>query len=187
MRSRGRPRKYKWYSFKEIERGSTDSIQHLKWVSSNNIALQRIAAVGCPNCRSKSFELRHDEKYKLVRFHCLECRYETSYRINAPKPNGFQIRPLYKNGLQVGEEIVDHYHPLTERQRADASVFRTTRMVERGNAFLGGEWHIDIIGGISNQKRYYLDFEEVRLICNWNRLQIEHEKRLHQLESEARL
>ncbi len=159
--------------------------QYLKWASANNTGLQAISATGCPNCRDKDFEVRHDEKHKLVRFHCLKCSHETSYRLKMPKPGSFEIVPVFKNGVRVENKIVDRYHPVTSRQRNDALVLRFSRSVENGRIKLGGEWYVNAtVGGLHNQKRFYVSFEEAMLICSWNKMQAEHEKRLRELDED---
>jgi len=158
----------------------------LKWASANNVALQTVATTGCPRCRATNFELRHDKKHKVIRFHCIECRYETSYRIKVPKPGSFKIIPIFKNGIQVGDKIADSYHPVTKRQRSDALVLKFSRNVETGRMSLGGEWYVDsMVGGVHSSKRYYVSFEDVNLMCSWNRMQAEHEKRLRILEEDS--
>ena len=186
MTQRGRPRKHRWVSFKSLENEFSPEAQYLKWASANNNALQTIAATGCPNCHSENFELRHDNKYKIIRFHCIECRHETSYRIKTPKPGSFEVVPIFEKGIKVGEKIVDSYHPATKRQRNDALVLKFSRDVDNGRVSLGGEWYIDgVVGGVYNQKRYYANFGELMLTCSWNRMQAEHEKRLRELEGES--
>lgn len=186
MTQRGRPRKHKWLSFKDLGNKFSNDAQYLKWASTNNTALQTVAATGCPKCRGNSFELRRDKKYKIIRFHCVECRHETSYRIKMPKPGSFEIVPIFKMGIQIGEKIVDFYHPATKRQRSDAVVLRVSRGVESGRLSMGGEWYVDeVAGGAHNQRRYYVNFEEVMLVCSWNRMQAEHERRLHELEEDS--
>lgn len=183
MTRRGRPRKHKWFSFKDLENQFSPDAQYLKWASTNNIALQTIAATGCPKCRSDNFELRYDKKHKVVRFHCIGCRRETSYRVKMPKPGSFEVVPILHNGVQIGQKIVDYYHPATKRERSDALVLRVSRGVESGKIGLGGEWHVDgVVGGVHDQKRYYVSFEEARQMCDWYKMQAEHEKRLRELE-----
>ena len=185
MTQRGRPRKYTWLSLQDIENQLSADAQYLKWASANNTALQTIAATGCPKCQSTNIEFRHDEKYKIIRFHCAKCRHETSYRIKTPKPGSFQIVPILFDGVQIGEKIVDHYHPATKRQRSDALVLKVSSSVDSGRTSLGGEWFIDkVTSGLHDQKRYYTNFEEVMLVCSWNQMQAEHEKRLRKLEEE---
>ncbi len=186
MTLRGRPRKYTWFSFRDLKREFSSDAQYLKWASANNIALQTVAATGCPRCSSDNFELRHDQKFKVIRFHCIKCRHETSYRIKMPKPGSFEIVPILYNGVQIGEKIIDSYHPLTRRQRSDAFMLRATRGVENGRISLGGEWHIDgITGNLQDQKRYHVNFEEIMQLCSWNRMQTEHKKRLQELEEDG--
>jgi hypothetical protein len=187
MTQRGRPRKYTWFSSIDLETQFCSEAQYLKWASANNIALQAIAATGCPHCHRKKFELRHDKKYKIIRFHCLECNHETSYRPKMPKPGSFQIVPILHNGVKISEKIVDSYHPATKRQRSDALVLKFRHGIESGIISLGGEWHVDgKVGGLNDQKRHYLNLREVKQLCNWNRMQLEHEKRLQELEKETR-
>ncbi len=186
MTRRGRPRKHKWLYFKDLETDFSSDAEYLKWASANNVALQTVAATGCPRCHTDNFELRHDEKYRIIRFHCMECRHETSYRINVPKPGSFEIIPILVGGVKIGEKLVDSYHPATKRQRSDALVLKYSRAVENSRISLGGEWYItEAIGGVHDQKRYYVNFEEAMLTCNWNRMQAEHEKRLRELEEDT--
>jgi transposase-like protein len=185
MTRRGRPRKYTWFSSTALENSFSPEAQYLKWASANNIALQTIAASGCPRCNSDNVEFRHDKKYHIIRFHCIECRHETSYRIKVPKPGSYTIIPLFKHGVQVGEKIVDYYHPTTKHQRSDILVLRASRGIESGKISLGGEWCINMVaGGLHDQKRYYDSFEEALQICSRNRMQADHEKRLRDLEAE---
>ena len=186
MSQRGRPKKYKWFLLRDLDSQFTASAQYLKWASTNNASLQTIASLGCPKCQSKNIEFRHDRKYMIIRFHCIECHHETSYRIKPPNPSSFEVIPLFYNGIQIGEKIVDHYHPATKRQRSDALIMRVSRGVEGGRYSLGGEWYVDgVVGGIYSQKRYYNSFDEVMLVCNWNKMQTEHEKRLRKLEEDS--
>lgn len=186
MTRRGRPRKHKWFHVQALENASSRGGQYLIWASANNTALQTVAATGCPRCHSPDFEFRHDSKYKVIRFHCIRCRHETSYRIKTPKPGSFQVVPVLHDGVRIGDKIVDSYHPVTRRQRSDAVILRATRSVEEGRISLGGEWFVDnVAGGTHDQKRYYVNFGEAVLICSWNRMQAEHEKRLRELEQES--
>ncbi len=186
MGKRGRPRKHEWFSRKDLETTFSLHAQYLKWASANNVALQTLAARGCPECSDDSFELRHDRRHKIIRFHCFKCRYETSYRVKVPKPGSFEIVPVYENGFLVGEAIVDTYHPVTIRQRSDALVLNFCSGVESGRISLGGEWYVEhSTSGLRHQKRYYASFEEVMSICIWNRAQIEHERRLRNLEEDG--
>lgn len=186
MASRGRPRKYKWFSFKNLSHDYSKDAQYLKWASANNWAIQSVVATGCSMCHTYDFELRHDKKHKIIRFHCKNCRHETSFRIKTPKPGTFKIRPVFKDGIQINEKIVDSYHPLTERQRSDSLVIRILHRVESGNISLGGEWFADMVtGGSNNQKRYYLSFDEAVQICKQRNMQIEHERRLNEIERET--
>jgi hypothetical protein len=186
MTQRGRPRKHRWFPFKDLEYQFSPDAQYLKWASANNVALQTVAATGCPACHGDNFELRHDRKFKIIRFHCIQCRHETSYRIKTPKPGSFEIVPILHNGFQIGEKIIDSYHPMTSRQRSDALVLRVSRSIDNGRVSLGGEWYVDTaFGGVHDQKRHYASFDEVMLLCNWNRVQMEHEKRLRELEEDT--
>lgn len=142
--------------------------------------------MGCPRCQSLKVEFRHDQKLKIVRFHCVDCRHETSYEVKLPKPGSFETVPVILNGVQIGEKIVDHYHPATKRQRYDAIIVNRSRGIERGRTSLGGEWHTDqLVGSLASQKRFYFSFEEAALMCNWHQMQHEHEKRLRELEGEV--
>jgi hypothetical protein len=186
MTQRGRPRKHRWFSFKNLENEFSPEAQYLKWASANNTALQAVAATGCTKCRSMNIEFRYDKKYKIIRFHCFECGYETSYRIKVPKPGSFEIVPILTHGILVGEKVVDFYHPVTRRQRSDALVLKYSRSVENGKISLGGEWYVDgKVGGVYSQKRCYVSFDEAIILCSWNRMQTEHEKRLSELEKEC--
>ncbi|MCW3981739.1 MAG: hypothetical protein NWE81_01285 [Candidatus Bathyarchaeota archaeon] len=150
------------------------------------MSLQEVAATGCPRCQSLKVEFRHDRKHKIVRFHCVACRHETSYEVRLPKPGSFEIVPVMFNGVQIGEKIVDHYHPATKRQRYDAIIVNRSRGVENGRISLGGEWYSSkFSGSLPSQKRFYFSFEEAALMCNWHRTQLEHEKRLRELEGEV--
>lgn len=183
MTSRGRPRKHRWFSLDDLSSDFSLNAQYLKWASSNNLAIQSVAATGCPRCHCDNFELRLDRKYKIVRFHCIECLHETSFRVKMPKPGTFTIDPIFENGIQVGEKIVDRYHPLTQRQRSDILVMKTLQDVESGRISLGGEWYVGVVtGGLHGQKRRCLSLEEATRICNRNNMQIEHEQRLRELE-----
>jgi hypothetical protein len=187
MTQRGRPRKHHWLELQDLEESFSQDAQYLKWASANNMALQTLAATGCPRCHSLKSELRHDPKFKIIRFHCLACHHETSYRIKMPKPGSFYIVPVLTNGIQVGEKIVDSYHVATRRERSDALVARITQGVDSGRASLGGEWYVDgKAGGAHDQKRYFTSMEDVRMLCNLNRMRVEHEKRLRELEREAK-
>ncbi len=105
-----------------------------------------------------------------------------------PNPGSFEIVPVFVNGIRVGEKTVDYYHTATKRQRNDALMLRVSRGVESGRLSLGGELYIDgIIGGVYNPKRYYVSSEEVMLVCSWNRMQAEHEKRLRELEKDSKV
>jgi hypothetical protein len=90
------------------------------------------------------------------------------------------------SGVQIGEKIVDRYHPATKRQRCDAIIVHRSRRVEQGRISLGGEWHTGLSSGsLGTQKRYYFSFEEAAFMCSWHRMQQEHEKRLRELEGEV--
>lgn len=184
MTTRGRPRKHRWYSIRELETDQSPDAQYVKWASANNTALQTVASVGCPECNNGNVEFRHDKTYKIIRFHCRHCNHETSYRIKMPKPGSFQVIPHFENGIRIGDTVVDSYHPKTKRQRIDAQVLRFTHRIESGTFHLGGEWYVDaVLGGLHDQKRYYASFNEVVQLCRWNEMQREHEKRLRELEN----
>ena len=188
MVKRGRPRKYAWLTLRQLTNKYTPHAQYLKWASANNTLLQTISVVGCPKCQRKDIELRHDKKHRNIRIHCIRCGHETSYRIKTPKPSSYKIIPIIRNGIQLGQKIVDHYHPATNRQRSDAIIIRVSKNIEAGRTTLGGEWYINrTTTGLHDQKRYYVNFEEVGIICDWNKMQAEHEKRLRQLEKETEI
>ncbi len=187
MTQRGRPRKHKWLTLEQLTNKQTPHAQYLKWASTNNIFLQTIAAIGCPKCKSRNIELRHDKIHKIIRLHCIQCRHETSCRIKTPKPDSYQAIPLILNGVQLDQAIIDRYHSATKRQRIDAIVLKISRNIEKGRINLGGEWYVDNTAkGLHQQKRYFISFEEVKLVCDWNKMQAEHEKRLRQLENDAK-
>jgi hypothetical protein len=186
MSGRGRPRKYTWFNRKALVDDYSSEAQYLRWASANNMALQTVAATGCPRCKRHAYELRHDRVHKIIRFKCTECSHETSYRIKVPKPGSYEVVPVFHNGMQVGEKILDHYHPATKRQRSDAVVLKVSRGVNSGRISLGGEWFIGgSAGGLHDQKRHFTSFEEAFLICNCNKMLVEHEVRLRKLEEDA--
>lgn len=104
-----------------------------------------------------------------------------------PKPGSFKVVPVLKSGVQVDEVIVDSYHSATLRQRSDAIVLKVNHGVDVGRVNLGGEWYVDSrVGGVHSHKRYYANFEEIQIICSWNRMQAQHEKRLLELEKDMK-
>ncbi len=103
-----------------------------------------------------------------------------------PRPGSFDIVPVFEDGVHIGEKIVDSYHPATARQRSDALVLKAYRGVHTGRMSLGGEWYIEgVVGGLHDQRRHYLSFEEAMLVCIWNRMQVEHARRLRKLEEDT--
>jgi len=110
--------------------------------------MARVASNGCPRCKSRSFRLRHDEKFGNIRFYCQECRYETSFHIKKPTRDQLSVIPVYDDhGLLVGEKVVDIFHEQTERETVDAKVSRAEQRLD-----LGGEW-FDGTSGIEAQNR----------------------------------
>lgn len=145
---RGRPRKFQWIESKDISENHSSEAQFLKFASVNNPFMARIAFNGCPQCKSKNFMLRHDEKFGNIRFYCQECRYETSFHIKKPTRDQLSVIPVYDDqGLLVDEKVVDVFHEQTERETVDAKVSRTEQRLD-----LGGEW-FDGASGIEAQNR----------------------------------
>lgn len=147
-RKRGRPRKFQWTEFQDIGENRSPEAQFLKFASVNNPYMARVASRGCPQCNSKNFRLRHDEKFGNIRFYCQECGYETSFNIKKPTKNQLCVIPVYDNqGLLVDEKVVDIFHEQTERETVDAKVSMAEQRLD-----LGGEW-FDGVSGIESQNR----------------------------------
>lgn len=145
---RGRPRRFHWIEFKDIGEDYSPEAQFLKFASVNNPFMARVASNGCPRCRSKSFRLRHDEKFGNIRFYCQECRYETSFHIKKPTRDQLRVMPVFDDrGLLVGEKVVDVFHEQTEREMVDAKVVRAEQRLN-----LSGEW-FDGVSGVETQNR----------------------------------
>ncbi len=151
---RGRHRKHNWIEFQNLEQDTSQEALYLRWASVNNQALAQIALDGCPQCRRKSFRLRHDEKFNNIRFYCPDCGIETSFHIILPKQSLRSIEVYDEKGRLVGVKNVDDHHEKTSREDADARV-----MVSEQKLDLGGEW-FDGVSGTSSQSRY-LTREEV--------------------------
>jgi transposase-like protein len=122
-RKRGRPQKYKWIESNDLEKDYSAEAQYIKWASINNSALARLGYYGCPQCRSKNFNLRHDKKYENIRFYCQDCVYETSFRIKYPPKHSLRVITVYNDkGILIGEKTADNYHEKTTREIADSAV-----------------------------------------------------------------
>jgi len=145
---RGRPRKFQWIEFKDIGENHSPEAQFLRFASVNNPFMARVASNGCPQCRSKDFRLRHDEKFGNIRFYCQECGYETSFHVKKPTRDQLRVIPVYDDsGLLVDERVVDAFHEQTERETVDAKVSRAEQRLN-----LGGEW-FDGTSGVESQNR----------------------------------
>jgi hypothetical protein len=145
---RGRPRKFQWVESKDIGENHSAEAQFLKFASVNNPFMARVASNGCPQCKSKDFRLRHDEKFGNIRFYCQECGYETSFHIKKPTRDQLSVIPVYDvQGLLVDEKVVDVFHEPTKRETADAKVSRAEQRLD-----LGGEW-FDGVSGMETQNR----------------------------------
>ena len=145
---RGRPRKFQWIEFKNIGEDQSPEAQFLRFASVNNPFMARVASNGCPQCRSKDFRLRHDEKFGNIRFYCQECGYETSFHVKKPTRDQLRVIPVYDDsGLLVDERVVDAFHEQTERETVDAKVSRAEQRLN-----LGGEW-FDGTSGVESQNR----------------------------------
>ena len=153
-RKRGRPQKHEWIEFKDLDNNYSPEAQHLKWASVNNSALARPGSHGCPQCKSKNFKLRHDKKFKNIRFYCQECGHETSFRIKKPPKHNLRIIQIHNDkGILIGEKTADNYHEKTTREIVDSAVLLAEQKLD-----LGGEWFDGVIG-IHEQDRY-LTLEE---------------------------
>lgn len=151
---RGRHRKHNWIEFQRLEQDTSQEALYLRWASVNNQALAQIGHDGCPQCRRKSFRLRHDEKFNNIRFYCPDCGIETSFHIIRPKQSLRSIEVYDEKGRLVGVKNVDDHHEKTSREDADARV-----MVSEQKLDLGGEW-FDGVSGTFSQSRH-LTREEV--------------------------
>jgi transposase-like protein len=180
LRRRGRPRRFAWVEFKELAENYSSEAQFLKLASINNSLIANLAVSGCPQCAGKNFRLRHDKKHGNIRFYCPECKYETSFRIKKPPKNELQVVTIYdKQGMVVGEKLVDTFHPPTRREKADASVLRTEQKLD-----LGGEW-FDGTSGLSTQNRYLTREEALRRIAR-RKMRAQMEAILREIEEEEK-
>jgi hypothetical protein len=153
-RKRGRPQKHEWIEFKDLDNNYSPEAQYLKWASVNNSALARPGSYGCPQCSSKDFKLRHDKKFKNIRFYCQECGHETSFRIKKPPKHNLRFIQNYNDkGILIDEKTADDYHEKTTREIVDSAVLLAEQKLD-----LGGEWFNDV-SGIQEQDRY-LTLEE---------------------------
>src|SRR4030065_157380 len=149
MRTWGRPQKHEWIEFKDLDNNYSPEAQYLKWASVNNSALARPGSYGCPQCSSKNFKLRHDKKFKNIRFYCQECGHETSFRIKKPSKHNPRIIQIYNDkGVLIGETSADDYHEKTTREIVDSAVVLAEQKLD-----LSGEW-FDGVSAIHEQDRY---------------------------------
>lgn len=177
---RGRPRKFEWYLFSELDGNHSPEAQLLKLASVNNPMIANLAVSGCPQCASRSFRLRHDRKHDNIRFYCPDCKHETSFHIKTPPKNELQTFPVYnKEGVLVGEKVVDRFHEQTKREKADAVALRTEQRLD-----LGGEW-FDGTSGISSQSRYLTRKEALERIAR-RRMKAQIKAMLTEIEEEEK-
>ena len=159
QRRRGRPRKFEWIEFEDLNHNHSLEAQYLKFASVNNPLLARLASYGCPLCESTNFRLRHDKRFENIRFYCEKCKYETSFQARKPTRNEPRIILIYdERGILVGEKIADDFHERTKREIADLAVASAER-----NTDLGGEW-FDGFSGTHMQNRYLTREEAINLI-----------------------
>ncbi len=179
-RKRGRPPKHEWIDFKGLDNNYSSEAQYLKWASVNNSALARPGSYGCPRCSRKNFRLRHDKKFKNIRFYCQECGHETSFRIKTPPKHNLRITQIYNaEGIQIGERIADDYHDKTAREIVDSAVLLAEQQMD-----LGGEW-FDDVAGIQEQDRY-VSLEEALERTRRNYLKTKLEASLKETEFEIK-
>jgi hypothetical protein len=148
MKTRGRNRKHNWTDFSSIENDTSFEAVYLKWASVNNPALAKCGHDGCPQCRRKSFRLRHDKEFDNIRFYCPDCHFETSFHIIPPKKSLSEIEIYDDRGILIGTKTADSYHEKTKREDVDQWV-----MISEQRLDLGGEW-FDGTSGASSQSRY---------------------------------
>ena len=178
MRKRGRPQKHEWIEFKDLDNNYSPEAQYLKWVSVNNSALARPGYHGCPQCKSKTFKLRHDKKFKNIRFYCQECGHETSFRIKNPPKQNLRIIQIYNDkGVLIGERTADDYHEKTTREIADSAVLLAEQKLD-----LGGEWFDGVVG--IHERDRYLTLEEALERIKGNRMKAMLEAMLKETEYE---
>src|SRR4030066_498859 len=191
MRTWGRPQKHGWSEVQVLDTNSWREASYLKWACVNNSALARPGSYGCPQCSSKNFKLRHDKKFKNIRFYCQECGHETSFRIKKPPKHNLRIIHIHNDkGILIGEKTADNYHEKTAREIVDSAVLLAEQKLD-----LGSEW-FDGVSGIHEQDRY-LTLEEAleRIKRNYMKTMLEamlketeyekEEDRLGDLETET--
>jgi hypothetical protein len=176
---RGRRRKHEWIEFPTIEHDSSFEALYLRWVSVNNPALAQCARDGCPQCRGKSFRLRHDRKFNNVRFYCPCCGFETSFHIIRPKQSFRSIEIYDERGILIGIRNIDDYHEKTVRENSDSRVVYSEQKLD-----LGGEW-FDGVSGTNSQSRY-LTREEILKRIEARRMKRLMEAALEEIEREER-
>jgi hypothetical protein len=177
-RGRGRPRKFEWVEFGDLERNRSSEAQYLKFASVNNALLARLESCGCPVCESKKFRLRHDRVFENVRFYCENCRYETSFRVKKPTRTELRTIQVYDGrGILVGEKIADDFHERTKKETADSAVAWAEQ-----NTDLGGEW-FDGSSGTHMQNRYLTREEAIKLVEK-KKMRMQMETMLDEIERE---
>jgi len=178
MRKRGRPQKYEWFEVANLDGNYSPEAQYLKWASVNNSALARPGSHGCPQCSSRNFRLRHDEKFQNIRFYCQDCGNETSFRIKKPPKHILRIIQIHNDqGILIGEKTADDYHEKTRREIVDLAVKAAEQKLD-----LGGEW-FDGNSGTHTQERYVTREEALELIER-NRIEICMQTTLKEIENE---
>jgi hypothetical protein len=179
-RKRGRPQKHEWIESMDLDNDYSPEAQYLKWASVNNSALARPGSYGCPQCSSKNFKLRHDRKFKNIRFYCQECGHETSFRIKKPPKHNLCIIQIHNDkGILIGEKTADNYHEKTTREIVDSAV-----LLAEQNLDFGGEW-FDGVSGIHEQNRY-LTHEEALERIKRNHMKTMLEATLKEIEYEEK-
>jgi predicted RNA-binding Zn-ribbon protein involved in translation (DUF1610 family) len=149
LSKRGRPKKHAWTNVENLNADYSAEAQYLKWSSVNNSRLASSGHYGCPKCGKKNSRLRHDTKFKNIRFYCPECGYETSFQIRTPQKIDLRVKPTYnKEGTLINESNADDYHEKTKRETGDLAVLAAEQRVD-----LGGEW-FDGYSGIHRTNRY---------------------------------
>lgn len=180
LRRRGRPRKFEWMEFSELAVNHSAEAQFLKLASVNNSAIADLAVSGCPQCSSKNFRLRHDQKFGNIRFYCPECKHETSFHIKNPPKSELDIVSVYdEQGLVVDEKVVDRFHEQTKRERTDKIVLGTE---QKSN--LGGEW-FDGTSGTNIQNRCLTREEALERIAR-RRMKAQMRAMLEEIEEEEK-
>jgi hypothetical protein len=88
--------------------------------------------------------------------------------------------PIYdKQGMLVGEKVVDVFHEQTKREKADATVLRTEQKLD-----LGGEW-FDGASGTSAQNRYLTREEAIEHIAK-RKMKAQMDSMLTEIEEEEK-